>query len=143
MFTELKDHHTTTALPGRPSDFNDLMDFVCPAALQVPPEYEYSLSFGAAGRHDGGGKAGSIAGRHVVEDCGAPCSEKLFFGLPNVYQMRLWVGIWAVVCLASTLFTLLTFLVRNPVVFEKLIYLSLMVVLKENSIIYIIFSIIF
>ena len=49
----------------------------------------------------------------MVEDCGAPCSEKLFFGLPNVYQMRLWVGIWAVVCLASTLFTLLTFLVDS------------------------------
>jgi len=121
--TELKDHHTTTALPGRPSDFNDLMDFVCPAALQVPPEYEYSLSFGAAG-----GPPGSRGGRHVVDDCGAPCSEKLFFGLANVYQMRLWVGIWAVVCLTSTTFTLLTFLVdsgRFPYPEKPIVYLSM------------------
>ena len=33
--TELKDHQTTTLRPGRPSHFDQLMDFVCPAALQV------------------------------------------------------------------------------------------------------------
>jgi len=120
--TELKDHQTTTQLPGRPNDFEDFMDFVCPAALQVPPEYEYSLSFGRADRESSG------TSRHVVDDCGAPCSEKLFFGLEYVGQMRVWVGVWASVCLASTLLTLLTFLVdsqRFPYPEKPIVYLSM------------------
>jgi len=135
--TELKDHQTTTLRPGRPSHFDQLMDFVCPAALQVPPEYEYSLSFGrgshqfiqGSSRHSlPSSTKGDVQGRHLVEDCGAPCSEKLFFGLNNVYQMRLWVGIWAVVCLASTVFTLATFLVdsgRFPYPEKPIVYLAM------------------
>ena len=45
-----------------------------------------------------------------------------------LYQMRLWVGIWAVVCLASTVFTLATFLVdsgRFPYPEKPIVYLAM------------------
>ena len=40
---ELERVRTTTLVPSRPSDFSDMMDFICPAALKTPTDYEYQL----------------------------------------------------------------------------------------------------
>jgi frizzled protein 1/7 len=70
------------------------MHFVCPAHLEVPPEREYKL----------------YIGDQTVKDCGAPCS-KMFFTEEQQWFSRYWVGCWACLCLASTLFTVLSFVV--------------------------------
>jgi hypothetical protein len=35
---------TTTLVPSRPSEFSDMMDFICPAALKTPTDLEYKLA---------------------------------------------------------------------------------------------------
>ena len=110
---ELKRYETTTAVPKRPADYREMMDFVCPKAFQVPPEYEYKLSIGRQG--------------HVVENCGAPCT-KLFFGEVSIHQMRIWVCIWAFISIGSTLITISTFLIdtgRFPYPEKPIVYLSM------------------
>uniref|UniRef100_A0A8D2JDU9 Frizzled class receptor 7 n=1 Tax=Varanus komodoensis TaxID=61221 RepID=A0A8D2JDU9_VARKO len=70
--------------------------FSCPRQLKVPPYLGY---------------------RFLGErDCGAPCEPELPHGLmyfkeAEVRFARLLVGIWSVLCCASTLFTVLTYLV--------------------------------
>ncbi|KFU84960.1 Frizzled-7, partial [Chaetura pelagica] len=49
-------------------------------------------------------------------DCGAPCEPArpnglMYFKEAEVRFARLWVGVWSVLCCASTLFTVLTYLV--------------------------------
>lgn len=51
-----------------------------------------------------------LDGKEVRQECGAPCHNMFF--QPNQRKFsRLWIGIWSSVCLASTLFTVLTFLI--------------------------------
>ncbi|XP_010005688.1 PREDICTED: frizzled-7 [Chaetura pelagica] len=68
----------------------------CPRQLKVPPYLGY---------------------RFLGErDCGAPCEPArpnglMYFKEAEVRFARLWVGVWSVLCCASTLFTVLTYLV--------------------------------
>uniref|UniRef100_A0A8B9TYA4 Frizzled class receptor 7 n=1 Tax=Anas platyrhynchos TaxID=8839 RepID=A0A8B9TYA4_ANAPL len=70
--------------------------FSCPRQLKVPPYLGY---------------------RFLGErDCGAPCEPSrpnglMYFKEAEVRFARLWVGVWSVLCCASTLFTVLTYLV--------------------------------
>uniref|UniRef100_A0A8D0L9P7 Frizzled-1 n=1 Tax=Sphenodon punctatus TaxID=8508 RepID=A0A8D0L9P7_SPHPU len=70
--------------------------FSCPRALKVPSYLNY---------------------RFLGEkDCGAPCEPGRLYGLMYFEQeelrfSRTWIGIWSVLCCASTLFTVLTYLV--------------------------------
>ncbi|XP_076459342.1 frizzled-2-like [Babylonia areolata] len=72
---------------------NDL-GFQCPAQLKVTKGFDYRLKIG----------------KHVEPDCGAPCYN-MFFDSKQREFARWWIGIWSCICLASTLFTVLTFLI--------------------------------
>ena len=101
--------------PSRPTTYDDMQDFVCPAPLQVPPDLEYKMSIGRSPR------------TVDVKNCGAPC-YRLFFNSEDIEQMHLWVGIWAIVCLISTLFTILTFFIdtsRFPYPEKPIVYLAM------------------
>ncbi|XP_078737730.1 frizzled-2-like [Lampetra fluviatilis] len=85
--------------------------FACPAALAVPSYLNYRFL----------GEA----------DCGAPCETSatphglMFFGQQELRFARVWVGMWSMLCCASSLFTVLTYLVdlqrfrypERPIVF--------------------------
>ncbi|GFO05460.1 frizzled [Plakobranchus ocellatus] len=68
--------------------------FQCPIPLRVQTGFDYSIRVGS----------------EVEKNCGAPC-ENLFFDQSKRKFARYWIGIWSCVCLASTLFTVLTFLI--------------------------------
>ena len=88
------------------------MRFKCPKQLQVEQELEYRLHIGSG---------------EPVRDCGAPCT-KMFFTPEQTVFSRYWVGCWAALCLASTVFTLLSFLIdisRFPYPERPIIYLTL------------------
>lgn len=67
----------------------------CPVDQVVPEGYDYKVR---------------IAEDVIIKDCGAPC-EDMFFTDEKREFSRLWIGIWSLVCLASTMFTVLTFLI--------------------------------
>ncbi|KER27267.1 hypothetical protein T265_05670 [Opisthorchis viverrini] len=84
--------------------------FTCPAhmrvnelpiisCLQVPPSFDFRI------RMEGG---------QVIPDCGIPCNEFLFSDSSSRRFSRLWIGLWSCLCAASTLFTVLTFLIDMP-----------------------------
>uniref|UniRef100_G3PMA2 Frizzled class receptor 1 n=1 Tax=Gasterosteus aculeatus aculeatus TaxID=481459 RepID=G3PMA2_GASAC len=65
-----------------------------------------------------------------LDDCGAPCEPSrshgmMYFSEEELRFSRIWIGIWSVLCCASTLFTVLTYLVdmkrfsypERPIVF--------------------------
>uniref|UniRef100_A0A182FBR6 G-protein coupled receptors family 2 profile 2 domain-containing protein n=1 Tax=Anopheles albimanus TaxID=7167 RepID=A0A182FBR6_ANOAL len=66
----------------------------------------------------------------VTKDCGAPCNS-MFFSENERTVLKYWVGSWAAVCVASCLFTVLTFLIdssrfrypERPIVFLAICYL--------------------
>uniref|UniRef100_A0A4W5NAZ1 Frizzled class receptor 1 n=1 Tax=Hucho hucho TaxID=62062 RepID=A0A4W5NAZ1_9TELE len=70
--------------------------FRCPVALKVPPYLNY---------------------RFLGEEyCGAPCEPSkphgmMYFNEDELKFAKIWIGIWSVLCCASTLFTVLTYLV--------------------------------
>ncbi|XP_017472926.1 PREDICTED: frizzled [Rhagoletis zephyria] len=70
--------------------------FVCPVQLKTPQGMGYGLKVG--------GKE--------LRDCGAPC-HAMFFPEKERTVLRYWVGSWAAVCVASCLFTVLTFLIDS------------------------------
>ncbi|XP_029959333.1 frizzled-1 [Salarias fasciatus] len=78
--------------------------FRCPASLQVPPYLNYRFL--------------------GQENCGAPCAA-MYFSPEERRFSRVWIGIWSVLCCASSLFTVLTYLVdtrrfsypERPIVF--------------------------
>ena len=72
---------------------NDL-GFQCPAKLKVPRGFDYHLKIGD----------------HVEPDCGAPCYN-MFFEAKKREFARWWIGVWSSLCLGSTLFTVLTFMI--------------------------------
>ncbi|KAM3833869.1 frizzled-1-like [Diretmus argenteus] len=70
--------------------------FKCPPSLRVPPYLNYRFL--------------------GQENCGAPCEPKrshgmMYFSEEELKFARIWIGIWSVLCCASTLFTVLTYLV--------------------------------
>ncbi|XP_040581699.1 frizzled-1 [Lepeophtheirus salmonis] len=87
-------------------------EFICPAQLKIPTEREYVLRLGDVQR---------------VKNCGAPC-RKMFFNEKEIAFANNWIGLWSVLCLLSTSFTLLTFAVdpgRFPYPERPIIYLSI------------------
>ncbi|KAH8261265.1 hypothetical protein KR044_006076 [Drosophila immigrans] len=70
--------------------------FVCPVQLKTPLGMGYELKVGGKDLHD----------------CGAPC-HAMFFPERERTVLRYWVGSWAAVCVASCLFTVLTFLIDS------------------------------
>ncbi|KFD72034.1 hypothetical protein M514_00447 [Trichuris suis] len=49
-------------------------------------------------------------GDEILRQCVLPC-DHMFFSRQEVEIVRVWIGVWSVMCAASTLFTVLTFLV--------------------------------
>lgn len=88
--------------------------FVCPAQFKVPTFLEYSLK----------------VGEKVEKDCGAPC-HMMFFAENERKFSRVWIGTWAILCSASCLFTVCTFLIdtdrfrypERPIIFLSVCYL--------------------
>jgi len=87
--------------------------FICPAHFRVPKGLDYVVRVG--------GK--------LYPDCGAPC-KGMFFSESEVHFSRIWVVVWGSICMASCLFTVLTFLLdvrrfrypERPVVFLSVCY---------------------
>lgn len=87
--------------------------FICPAQFRVPKGLDYVVRVG--------GK--------VYPDCGAPC-KGMFFNESEVRFSRVWIVVWGAICMASCLFTVLTFLLdvrrfrypERPVVFLSVCY---------------------
>ncbi|XP_075897042.1 frizzled-1 [Nelusetta ayraudi] len=84
--------------------------FRCPASLRVPPYLNYRFL--------------------GQENCGAPCELQrshgvMYFSEDELKFARVWIAIWSALCCASTLFTVLTYLVdmkrfsypERPIVF--------------------------
>lgn len=82
------------SVPGSSNRSGYDQPFECPGQLTVPKGFEYRLK----------------VGDDVLRDCGAPCNN-MFFQDGNREFARWWIGIWSCICLASTLFTVLTFLI--------------------------------
>lgn len=88
--------------------------FVCPPPFKVTEGYKYSLK----------------VGDKVEKDCGAPC-DGMFFSDKQKKFVRLWVGVWSLLCAASCLFTVLTFMIdtdrfrypERPIIFLSVCYL--------------------
>nr|CRI73780.1 Frizzled-1 [Glomeris marginata] len=85
----------------------------CPKQLQVHPSLDYVFH----------------VGDKELTDCGAPC-DGMFFTAEEKEFARFWIGVWSSLCLASTLFTVLTFLVdmqrfrypERPIIFLSVCY---------------------
>lgn len=89
----------TVILPDSNSGSTDVavtndLSIQCPVGLEVPKGFDYRLKIG----------------NHVERDCGAPCFN-MFFNDKERKFARWWIGIWSCICLASTLFTVLTFMI--------------------------------
>ena len=69
--------------------------FKCPDNFHVPAHLDYKLT------------VGNVTDR----ECGAPCHD-LFFTDGQKYFAWLWIGVWSSLCVASTLFTVLTFMIN-------------------------------
>ncbi|XP_026182020.1 frizzled-2 [Mastacembelus armatus] len=70
--------------------------FRCPSVLKVPPYLNYKFL--------------------EETDCAAPCEPSrsggyMFFSDKEIYFSRIWILVWSVLCCASTLFTVTTYLV--------------------------------
>lgn len=65
----------------------------CPEDLKILPGFDYRLKIG----------------NKITRDCGVPCNYTFTKGQRQF--SRLWIGIWSSICLGSTLFTVLTFLI--------------------------------
>lgn len=50
-------------------------------------------------------------GRVVAEDCGTPCNNMFFVDNFEKKFSWVWIGVWSILCVCSTLFTVLTFLI--------------------------------
>lgn len=100
--------------PPREVPFGRDLGFVCPAQFKVPKFLEYSLK----------------VGKNVEKDCGAPC-HMMFFSENERKFSHVWIGTWAILCSASCLFTVCTFLIdtdrfrypERPIIFLSVCYL--------------------
>lgn len=78
-------------------------------------------------KHD---KYSMRVGNETVGLCSLPCKE-MFFRDPSLRELiHIWIGIWSILCAASTLFTVLTFLIdmgrfrypERPIIFLSFCY---------------------
>ncbi|XP_050739653.1 frizzled-2-like, partial [Eriocheir sinensis] len=98
--------------PPPPIDYAG-KDFQCPLHFRVPKDAKYKLRVGGV----------------EAPDCGAPC-DGMFFDEEQLTFSRRWVGGWAAVCLASTTFTVASFLAdvrrfrypERPIIFISMCY---------------------
>lgn len=94
----------------RPPNSTRDLGFSCPLQMRTPPGLDYVLQ---------------VNGREH-KNCGAPC-DALLFNRQERQTLRLWIGIWALLCLVSTLFTVLTYAIdrdRFQYPERAIIYLS-------------------
>ncbi|GAB6029668.1 hypothetical protein CHUAL_005400 [Chamberlinius hualienensis] len=85
----------------------------CPTQLTVRENYDYVLRIGDK----------------ELKNCGAPCHHMFFNEWEKAFA-RVWIGIWSILCMVSTLFTGLTFLVdmqrfkypERPIIFLSVCY---------------------
>ncbi|CAG2103358.1 unnamed protein product [Medioppia subpectinata] len=89
------------------------LGFVCPVNFVTPPGMDYVFR---------------IQGKDH-KNCGAPC-DGILFNKDERRIIRLWTGLWAILCVVSTLFTVLTFFIdtkrfqypERPIIFLSLCY---------------------
>lgn len=87
--------------------------FICPEEFKVPKGLNYAFR----------------VGDRTEMDCGAPC-DGMFFTSEERKFAHTWIGIWAILCMCSTLFTVLTFLIdrhrfrypERPIIFLSVCY---------------------
>nr|AQT19762.1 hypothetical protein Smed-fzd-1 [Schmidtea mediterranea] len=88
----------------------------CPKSLQIPVSYDFKIR---------------LSQNSVIQDCGIPCN-RYYFNEPNLRKFaRVWVALWSFMCVGSTLFTVLTFLIdmkrfqypERPIIFLSACYL--------------------
>ncbi|XP_075213960.1 frizzled class receptor [Lycorma delicatula] len=102
------------SLPHIPPEGAKDFGFICPVQFKVPKGMDYSLK---------------VVDK-IEKDCGAPC-DGMFFTEEQRRFARIWVGVWSVLCAASCLFTVLTFMIdtdrfrypERPIIFLSLCYL--------------------
>ncbi|CAG9823567.1 unnamed protein product [Phaedon cochleariae] len=113
--TELVSH---TAAPRYKSPYHGKdFGFVCPEQFKVPEILEYAFK----------------VGDKVEKNCGAPC-HLMFFENSRQFS-RVWIGTWAILCAASCLFTVCTFLIdtdrfrypERPIIFLSVCYMMVAV----------------
>ncbi|XP_023229313.1 frizzled-2-like [Centruroides sculpturatus] len=88
-------------------------DFICPIEFKVPPGEGYVFRIG----------------NKEIKNCGTPC-DGMFFNEQERKFARTWIGTWAILCMASTLFTVLTFMLdiqrfrypERPIIFLSICY---------------------
>jgi len=90
-----------TPPPSPPTSSNRTLDFDCPVAFKAPPDLGYKLYVGSS----------SGSGGQATPGCAAPCHQ-MFFDDKQKNILRYWILFWSIVCAASTLFTVLTFLIH-------------------------------
>lgn len=105
--------HSHTVPKTKPPYYGKDYGFVCPEQFKVPEVLDYVFKVG--------GKP--------EKNCGAPC-KKMFFEKKRPFA-RIWVGTWAILCAASCLFTVCTFLIdtnrfrypERPIIFLSVCYM--------------------
>ncbi|RWS08958.1 Frizzled-7-A-like protein [Dinothrombium tinctorium] len=112
---------SSTATKIKNTNFSTGRDylFACPLQFQTLPGSDYVLR---------------INGKEE-KNCGAPC-EGVLFNKEERKNLRIWTGTWAILCIVSTLFTVLTFLVdtrrfkypERPIIFLSVCYFFVAVV---------------
>jgi len=88
----------------------------CPRQWTMLPKKKYELTISDTVR---------------VGNCGMPCNNEDLFKSDEEMFARYWIGIWAILCFISTLFTVLTFLIdmrrfrypERPIIFISGCYL--------------------
>ncbi|KAI4812027.1 hypothetical protein KUCAC02_014883 [Chaenocephalus aceratus] len=102
-----------------------------PEVFPTPrPVAEHTPCTGSSGARLAAGAPLSELPLPRAENCGAPCEPKrahgmMYFNEEELKFARIWIGIWSVLCCASTMFTVLTYLVdmkrfsypERPIVF--------------------------
>lgn len=78
------------------------ISFVCPAPLQVDTDFKYRLQIS----------------EDTVDNCGAPCSEDIFFSGDQIKFSCYWTGAWALLCVIFTLFTLSSYLIYHTLCYS-------------------------
>lgn len=89
------------------------LGFSCPLQFQTPPGLDYVFR---------------VNGKEH-KNCGAPC-DGILFSHEERNHIRVWTGVWAFLCVISTMFTVLTFVIdmrrfrypERPIIFLSLCY---------------------
>lgn len=68
---------------------------VCPPSWRMDQKQKYQVQ---------------LSDDDLIDNCGLPCNATFFNPKEDAFA-RYWIGIWAILCFVSTLFTVLTFLI--------------------------------